>query len=89
MDGDVFDFMKIWTQGDQDSERKMKDVLLDGLDSVIQAESDVGLRSYQDPAKMLSKGRRNASTRFILWPFVNHSCQKYSEGLPAITRPFL
>ncbi len=35
------DFMKIWTQGDQESERKMKTVLLDGLDAVVQAESDV------------------------------------------------
>lgn len=41
MEHDVFDFMKIWTQGDRDSEHKIKDVLLDGLDSVIQAESDV------------------------------------------------
>lgn len=41
MGDDVSDFMRIWTQGDQESERKMKDVLLDGLDSVIQAESDV------------------------------------------------
>lgn len=48
MDGDVFDFMKIWTQGDQESERKMKDVLLDGLDSVIQAESDVLSRIRAD-----------------------------------------
>ncbi|MBI4965235.1 MAG: DUF5309 family protein [Desulfomonile tiedjei] len=37
----AFDFMKIWTQGDQDSEFKMKAVLLDGLDSVVQAQSDV------------------------------------------------
>lgn len=36
-----FNFMKIWTQGDQDSELKMKTVLLDGLDSVVQAQSDV------------------------------------------------
>jgi hypothetical protein len=41
MDENVFDFMRIWTQSDQDSERAMKGVLLDGLDSVIQAESDV------------------------------------------------
>lgn len=37
----AFDFMKIWTQGDQESEFKMKTVLLDGLDSVVQAQSDV------------------------------------------------
>lgn len=37
----TFDFMKIWTQGDQESEVKMKTVLLDGLDSVVQAHSDV------------------------------------------------
>ena len=37
----TFDFMKIWTQGDQESEFKMKTVLLDGLDSVVQAQSDV------------------------------------------------
>ena len=37
----TFDFMKIWTQGDQESEFKLKTVLLDGLDSVVQAQSDV------------------------------------------------
>jgi hypothetical protein len=37
----TFDFMKIWTQGDQESEFKMKTVLLEGLDSVVQAQSDV------------------------------------------------
>ena len=37
----AFDFMKIWTQGDQESEFKMKTVLLDGLDSVVQAQGDV------------------------------------------------
>lgn len=34
------DFMKIWTQQDPESERKMTGVLLDGLDLVVQAESD-------------------------------------------------
>ena len=48
MDGTAFDFMKIWTQGDQESERKMKSVLLDGLDSVVQAESDVLSRIRAD-----------------------------------------
>jgi hypothetical protein len=33
--------MKIWTQGDQESERKMKTVLLDGLDAVVQAPADL------------------------------------------------
>ena len=37
----TFDFMKIWTQGDQESEFKMKTVLLRGLDSVVQAQGDV------------------------------------------------
>ncbi len=37
----TFDFMKIWTQGDPKSEFKMKTVLLDGLDSVVQAQGDV------------------------------------------------
>jgi hypothetical protein len=37
----VFDFMHIWTQGDQESEHKMKTVLLDSLDALVQAESDV------------------------------------------------
>jgi hypothetical protein len=37
----TFDFMKIWTQGDEESEFKMKTVLLEGLDSLVQAQSDV------------------------------------------------
>lgn len=37
----MFDFMKIWTQSSLESERKMQTVLLDGLDSVVQAQSDV------------------------------------------------
>jgi hypothetical protein len=36
----AFDFMDIWTEGDQKSEFKMKTVLLDGLDSVVQAQGD-------------------------------------------------
>jgi hypothetical protein len=48
MDEADFDFMKIWTQGDQDSELAMKNVLLDGLDSVIQAESDALSRIKAD-----------------------------------------
>jgi hypothetical protein len=41
MDETPVDFMKIWTQSDPESEFKMKKVLLDGLDTVVQAESDV------------------------------------------------
>lgn len=41
MDETASDFMKIWTQNDPGSEFKMKTVLLDGLDAVVQAESDV------------------------------------------------
>lgn len=37
----AFDFMKIWTQADPESEQKLKTMLLDGLDCVVQAESDV------------------------------------------------
>jgi len=37
----AFDFMRIWTQGDRESELRMKTVLLDGLDAVVQARSDV------------------------------------------------
>ena len=37
----AFDFMKIWTQGDEESEFRMKTVLLDGLDSVVQGQCDV------------------------------------------------
>jgi len=37
----AFDFMKIWTQNDEESEFRMKTVLLDGLDSVLQRRSDV------------------------------------------------
>jgi hypothetical protein len=38
---ETFDFMKIWTQSDDESESKMRLALLDGLDSVVQARSDV------------------------------------------------
>jgi hypothetical protein len=48
MDESPFDFMKIWTQGDQETERKMKTVLLDGLDSVVQVETDVLSRIRAD-----------------------------------------
>jgi len=41
MSDSLSDFVKLWTQGDQESELKMKNVLLDGLDSVVQAQSDV------------------------------------------------
>jgi hypothetical protein len=48
MTPDTFDFMKIWTQGDRDSELKMKTALLDGLDAVAQAESDALARIKAD-----------------------------------------
>jgi hypothetical protein len=35
------DFMKIWTQDDPASQRKIRDVILGGLDRVVQADSDV------------------------------------------------
>ncbi len=36
----VDDFMKLWTQGDLNSERKLQKILLAGLDKVVQAQSD-------------------------------------------------
>jgi hypothetical protein len=36
----AFDFMKLWTQSDPESEFKMKTVLLDGLDSVVSSQAD-------------------------------------------------
>jgi hypothetical protein len=41
MAGDVFDFMKLWTQSDADSDRKIRKILLQGLDKVVQGQSDV------------------------------------------------
>ncbi len=41
MAGDVGDFMKLWTQNDIDSERRLKKILLEGLDKVVQQQSDV------------------------------------------------
>ncbi len=41
MAGNVGDFMKLWTQGDIDSERKLQRLLLAGLDKVVQEQSDV------------------------------------------------
>ena len=41
MAGDVGDFMKLWTQSDADSERKLQKLLLAGLDKVVQEQSDV------------------------------------------------
>jgi hypothetical protein len=35
------DLMRIWTQSDPDSERKMSTVLLDSLDAVVQADGDL------------------------------------------------
>lgn len=41
MAGNVIDFMKLWTQDDAESERKLKKFLLMGLDKVVQGQSDV------------------------------------------------
>ncbi|MFC1836640.1 DUF5309 family protein [Thermodesulfobacteriota bacterium] len=41
MAGDVGNLMKIWTQSDREAERKIKKILLDGLDLVVQGQSDV------------------------------------------------
>ncbi len=41
MAGDVFDFLKLWTQGGQDAERKLQKILREGLDKVVQEQSDV------------------------------------------------
>jgi hypothetical protein len=41
MSGNIGDFMKLWTQGDIDSERKLQRLLLAGLDKVVQEQSDV------------------------------------------------
>lgn len=40
MAGDVFDFLKLWTQGGQDAERKLQRILREGLDKVVQEQSD-------------------------------------------------
>lgn len=40
MSDDTFDFMHIWTQSDPESERKIAGFLLDGLDLVVQDQSD-------------------------------------------------
>jgi hypothetical protein len=48
MPSEDFDFMKIWTQGDLDSERKMAIALLGGLDAVVQAQSDALARIKVD-----------------------------------------
>jgi hypothetical protein len=41
MSGNVSDFMKLWTQGDADSERRLQKFLLQGLDTIVQEQSDV------------------------------------------------
>ena len=41
MPSDVSDFMKLWTQSDVESERKLQKFLLMGLDKVVQSQSDV------------------------------------------------
>ncbi|MCX5861678.1 MAG: DUF5309 family protein [Desulfomonile sp.] len=50
MAGNVFDFMKLWTQGDQESERKLQKILLMGLDKVVQGQSDVLSKISVGPA---------------------------------------
>ncbi|MFC1836441.1 hypothetical protein ACFL2Q_17250 [Thermodesulfobacteriota bacterium] len=50
MPSNAFDLMKVWTQSNADSERMMKGMLLDALDRVVKAESDVLSRIKQaDP----------------------------------------
>jgi hypothetical protein len=50
MAGSTFDFMNIWTQSDADSELKMKKVLLDGFDAVVQADGDLlSMIEIEDP----------------------------------------
>ncbi len=58
MSHDVFDFMKIWTQGDPDSERRISRFLLDGLDRVVQNDSDL--------LSMLKQGD-SISTPVVRW----------------------
>jgi hypothetical protein len=41
MSGNISDFLKLWTQGDAVSERKLQKFLLMGLDKVVQGKSDV------------------------------------------------
>lgn len=48
MDAAVSDFMKLWTQSDPESERLFKTVLLEGLDEVVQAQSDALARIKVD-----------------------------------------
>lgn len=41
MAGNVSDFLKLWTQGDAESERLLQKILRGGLDTIVQQESDV------------------------------------------------
>lgn len=41
MQADVSDFLKLWTQSDQISERRLQKFLLMGLDKIVQEQSDV------------------------------------------------
>jgi hypothetical protein len=41
MAGNVSDFLKLWTQGDAESERLLHKILRGGLDTIVQQESDV------------------------------------------------
>ncbi len=41
MPANVSDFLKLWTQSDQVSERRLQKFLLMGLDKIVQEQSDV------------------------------------------------
>lgn len=58
MAGNVIDFMKLWTQSDIESERKLKKFLLMGLDKVVQGQSDVLARIPVGPS---------VSSPFVRW----------------------
>jgi hypothetical protein len=55
---DTTAFMKLWSQSDQTSERKMQKFLLEGLDRIVQAQPDI--------LGMLSKGP-SAANPVIRW----------------------
>jgi len=50
MAGNVMDFMKLWTQGDQASEQKLQKFLREGLDKIVMARSDVLAKLKVGPA---------------------------------------
>lgn len=69
MPGNVIDFMKLWTQSDIESERKLKKFLLMGLDKVVQGQSDVLSRIPVGPSVgvLSCGGWKNGDTRLRLW----------------------